>query len=117
MLFGDRLTWPSSASGAVATKNIGCASNHVASPSLIPSRTFMCSSIYPLNYSRYRTPGRRQNTPTFRSHGRRTDPARRDLGPVSSRPHGNDRIRMALTHLRILGRWIEVQAVGGGGML
>jgi hypothetical protein len=32
-----------------------------------------------------------------------------DRPAVTSRPHGNDRIRMALTHLRILGRWIEVE--------
>src|SRR5680860_1150577 len=30
---------------------------------------------------------------------------------VTSRPHGNDRIRMALTHLRILSRWIEAQVM------
>ena len=37
--FGDTLTCPSAPSGAVATKNTGCRSNHAASRSSIPSIT------------------------------------------------------------------------------
>src|SRR5450759_107452 len=45
--------------------------------------------------------------------GATTDPVEKPDSPaVSSRPHGNDRIRMAPTHLRILGRWIQAEGKG-----
>ena len=32
-----------------------------------------------------------------------------DRPAVTSRPHGNDRIKIALTPTRILGRWIQAE--------
>jgi hypothetical protein len=40
---GERFTWPSSPLGAVATKNIGCASMKACSVSSIASKSFAIS--------------------------------------------------------------------------